>query len=182
MVGVASVLGLGAGKYVAIGDARRGGYWFADVRDGEIIGGPMVVTREELEVRLAEGDASIFLTAKNMARSLAATEGDFNAETRRRRDAEAEQAEKEKCTRQAETLKDCVAKSAKGEELRSGGECVPVFSSEELGLPDVQLRFPRVDRIGRLAIEGRGIHARGVLEPIYLREPHITLPKAIDDC
>jgi hypothetical protein len=54
---------------------------------------------------------------------------------------------------------------------------MPVFSSENLDFPGVQLRYPQVDRIGRLAVEGRGIHSRGVLEPIYLREPHITAPK-----
>jgi hypothetical protein len=34
-----------------------------------------------------------------------------------------------------------------------------------------------VDRLGRLGVERRGTYARGTLEPLYLREPHITLPK-----
>ena len=33
-------------------------------------------------------------------------------------------------------------------------------------------------RLARLANATRGITATGDLEPIYLREPHITLPKA----
>jgi hypothetical protein len=92
-----------------VGQARRGAYAFAHVRDGTLVSGPMLLAREELEGRL-------------------------------------------------------------------GG--LPAFSSEELNLPGVQIRFPVVDRIGRLGIEGRSIHARGVLAPIYLREPHITVPKA----
>jgi tRNA threonylcarbamoyl adenosine modification protein YeaZ len=107
LLGIASVAGLEAGEYAALGDARRGSFYFARVREGEMAAGPMLLTREELESRLTE----------------------FHG---------------------------------------------PVFSSEELGMPGVEIRFPQADRIGRLAIEGRGIHARGVLEPIYLREPHIT--------
>jgi hypothetical protein len=143
MVGVPSVLGLEEGEYVVVGDARRGGYWFADVRDGEIITGPMVLTREELEPRLSGGSP-------------------------RRRKFEIRNSKFEESA------------AAQGSRLAEGG--VPVFSSEELGLPGVQSRFPQVDRLGRLAVAGRGVWARGVLEPIYLREPHITSPKAIDDC
>jgi tRNA A37 threonylcarbamoyladenosine modification protein TsaB len=114
LLGIPSVAALEDGEYVAAGDARRGGYSFAHVRDGEILRGPMVLTREELV-----------------------------------------------------------------EEIAVVG--VRVFSPEELGFTGFEVRFPQVDRIGRLAVEGRGIYARGVLEPIYLREPHITGPKAIDD-
>jgi len=110
LVGVPSIVGLADGEYFAIGDARRGGYGFAHVRDGEAVSGPMVMTREELERTLARAR-------------------------------------------------------------------VPVFSSEELGFPGVELRYPDVERIGRLGIDGRGVFARGALEPIYLREPHITVPK-----
>jgi tRNA threonylcarbamoyladenosine biosynthesis protein TsaB len=110
LVGVPSVAALDSGEYVALGDARRGSYYFAAVNDGEMGAGPMLLTREELELRLA-------------------------------------------------------------------GMQAPVFSSEELGLPGVQIRFPEVNRIGRLGIEGRGVWARGVLEPIYLRDPHITVAR-----
>jgi hypothetical protein len=55
---------------------------------------------------------------------------------------------------------------------------MPVFSSESLDFAGVEIRCPRVDRLGRLGVEGRGIYARGTLEPLYLREPHITWPKA----
>jgi tRNA A37 threonylcarbamoyladenosine modification protein TsaB len=110
LLGIPSVAALEEGEYLAVGDARRAAYSFAHVRDGEMVSGPMLLTREELEGRLG---------------------------------------------------------------------ALPVYSSEELDLPGVQIRFPQVDRLGRLAVEGRCIHSRGTLEPIYLREPHITAPKAV---
>jgi tRNA threonylcarbamoyl adenosine modification protein YeaZ len=108
-VGVPSIVGLDDGEYAAVGDARRGGYWVARVREGEIVDGPEILTREGIEERLAGGGT--------------------------------------------------------------------VYSSEELGFAGVALRFPDVERIGRLGFEGRGVCARGTLEPMYLREPHITKPK-----
>ncbi|MEI8233688.1 MAG: tRNA (adenosine(37)-N6)-threonylcarbamoyltransferase complex dimerization subunit type 1 TsaB [Verrucomicrobiota bacterium] len=57
---------------------------------------------------------------------------------------------------------------------------LPVLASEgiaaELPAP-VQLCYPSAERLARLAAQGRAIAARGSLEPIYLREPHITQPK-----
>jgi len=62
---------------------------------------------------------------------------------------------------------------------------LPVFASEitpgmEAGLEGfgVELRHPCAERIARLAAEGRSIISRDLLEPIYLRDPHITQPKA----
>jgi len=110
LIGIPSVAALGEGEYLALGDARRGAYSFAHVRNGEVIAGPLLLNRGELEGRL-------------------------------------------------------------------GG--LPAYSSEELGLPGVEIRYPLAERLGRLAIAGRSIYARGVLEPIYLREPHITTPKEI---
>jgi len=107
LVGIPSIAALEEGEYLALGDARRGGYSFAHVREGEMVRGPMILTREQVEQSVA-------------------------------------------------------------------GAGVPVYSSEELGIAGVELRFPQVDRIGRLGVAGRGIFARGALEPIYLREPHIT--------
>ena len=115
LIGIPSIAALGEGAYLAIGDARRGGYWIADVREGELTGGPEVVTREVLEERLARAEG-------------------------------------------------------------------PVLSSEALDFPGVEIRYPQVDRLGRLGVAGRGIYSRGTLEPLYLREPHITQPKTIDHC
>ncbi|HEX4086968.1 MAG TPA: tRNA (adenosine(37)-N6)-threonylcarbamoyltransferase complex dimerization subunit type 1 TsaB [Chthoniobacteraceae bacterium] len=109
LIGLPSVVALDDGEYLALGDARRGAYAFTHVRDGEILAGPMLRTREEIEARLGT---------------------------------------------------------------------LPAYSSEELGLPGVEIRFPCVDRLARLAVAGRSITGRGALEPIYLREPHITSPKA----
>jgi len=38
--------------------------------------------------------------------------------------------------------------------------------------------LPRASRLAELAAQGKGILAEGDLEPLYLREPHITQPKA----
>jgi tRNA threonylcarbamoyladenosine biosynthesis protein TsaB len=44
-------------------------------------------------------------------------------------------------------------------------------------LPAAIVAYPRAVTLARLAARGRSIVAEGVLEPLYLREPHITLPK-----
>jgi tRNA threonylcarbamoyladenosine biosynthesis protein TsaB len=54
----------------------------------------------------------------------------------------------------------------------------PVFASVALpAFPEAQIVQPSAAVLGRLAAGQRGITARGDLEPIYLREPHITRPK-----
>jgi hypothetical protein len=37
--------------------------------------------------------------------------------------------------------------------------------------------LPRASKLALLAAAGRGIVARDDLEPLYLREPHITKPR-----
>ena len=54
----------------------------------------------------------------------------------------------------------------------------PVLTAEPLALvPHAVVAIPRALTLARLAMEARGICAEGDLEPLYLREPHITLPK-----
>ena len=54
----------------------------------------------------------------------------------------------------------------------------PVLTAEPLALvPHAVVALPRALTLARLAVEARGICAEGDLEPLYLREPHITLPK-----
>lgn len=56
---------------------------------------------------------------------------------------------------------------------------LPVFTTVALaGFPAALIALPSAARIARLADAARGITATGDLEPIYLREPHITPPKA----
>lgn len=55
---------------------------------------------------------------------------------------------------------------------------LPVFTGEPLDVaPGAQIALPSAIILARLAGANRGIVARGDLEPIYLREPHITQPK-----
>ena len=56
---------------------------------------------------------------------------------------------------------------------------LPVYATEPVpGFPGAQLALPSAAILARLAAEGRGIVAEKDLEPIYLREPHITQPKS----
>ena len=53
-----------------------------------------------------------------------------------------------------------------------------VFTTAELpGFPEARVAWPSALILARMAEAGRGIAATGDLEPIYLREPHITQPK-----
>ena len=63
------------------------------------------------------------------------------------------------------------------EEKLSALAALPVYASEALpAAPRAQLRFPCAERLARLALAGRSIVQRDRLEPIYLRDPHITRP------
>jgi tRNA threonylcarbamoyl adenosine modification protein YeaZ len=61
--------------------------------------------------------------------------------------------------------------------VRLAGAALPVFASDHMAQSETALAHPTAARLARWALEGRGITARGELEPIYLREPHITRPK-----
>ncbi|HEX8309887.1 MAG TPA: tRNA (adenosine(37)-N6)-threonylcarbamoyltransferase complex dimerization subunit type 1 TsaB [Chthoniobacteraceae bacterium] len=55
---------------------------------------------------------------------------------------------------------------------------LPVLSSSGIpAFPTVQIAAPSAAKLARLAAAGRGIVAEGDLEPLYLREPHITQPR-----
>jgi tRNA threonylcarbamoyladenosine biosynthesis protein TsaB len=55
---------------------------------------------------------------------------------------------------------------------------LPVFATESVpGFEQAALALPTASILARLATIDRGIVMRGDLEPIYLREPHITQPK-----
>jgi tRNA threonylcarbamoyladenosine biosynthesis protein TsaB len=62
--------------------------------------------------------------------------------------------------------------------LESLYPAVPVFSSELLAqFKRAEIRFPSARVLARLAEESRQSFFVPPLEPIYLREPHITMPK-----
>ena len=62
--------------------------------------------------------------------------------------------------------------------LESVEPATPVFSSELLSQFQRSLiSFPSALILARLAKESRGSFCLPPLEPIYLREPHITMPK-----
>jgi tRNA threonylcarbamoyl adenosine modification protein YeaZ len=56
---------------------------------------------------------------------------------------------------------------------------LPVYATEAVPhFPMAHIALPSAALLARLAAIGRGIVSSGVLEPIYLREPHITQPKS----
>jgi tRNA threonylcarbamoyladenosine biosynthesis protein TsaB len=68
-------------------------------------------------------------------------------------------------------------------ELRArlaGRPDLPVFTSVPIPkFPDALIALPSAAKIARIAAAGIGPPVTGDLEPIYLREPHITKPKTI---
>jgi tRNA threonylcarbamoyladenosine biosynthesis protein TsaB len=59
---------------------------------------------------------------------------------------------------------------------------LPIVATDEVpGFPEARRALPSAAILARLAAEGRAIVAEGDLEPIYLREPHITRPKPRPD-
>ena len=113
LVGIPSVAALARGKYLALGDARRDTFYFAQLDDGQCLEGPVLLTADALAEKLAT----------------------FPPEWQ-----------------------------------RIASEPVP-------GISGLTLRYPSATRLGQLAMDGVSIVARDHLEPIYLREPHITTPK-----
>lgn len=65
-------------------------------------------------------------------------------------------------------------------EARLSSKLLPVYASEKLGkFPAVTLAYPSAGRLAKIAVdEGSEIAGVEVLEPIYLRPPHITTPKS----
>ncbi|MEQ1862670.1 MAG: tRNA (adenosine(37)-N6)-threonylcarbamoyltransferase complex dimerization subunit type 1 TsaB [Chthoniobacteraceae bacterium] len=59
-----------------------------------------------------------------------------------------------------------------------GARSLPVYSTEPVpAFPSVQIVRPSATILAELAVEGSAIIQSGELEPLYLREPHITQPK-----
>jgi tRNA threonylcarbamoyladenosine biosynthesis protein TsaB len=102
-----------AAEYCVIGDARRQTFFFARIRDNDLIEGPTLMSEAELREKLDKLDRkmSIFTTEK-----------------------------------------------------------LPQFARAEL-------RYPSAKVLAQLTAGSRRNFAQPPLEPMYLREPHITIPK-----
>jgi tRNA A37 threonylcarbamoyladenosine modification protein TsaB len=56
----------------------------------------------------------------------------------------------------------------------------PVFATQQLAqFPEALVIYPSALELARLAINARPNAAKPPLEPIYLREPHITVPQPL---
>lgn len=54
---------------------------------------------------------------------------------------------------------------------------IPVFASEELSrFPQATIRYPSAPLLGKLIKDGTVHSLENPMQPIYLREPHITIP------
>jgi tRNA threonylcarbamoyladenosine biosynthesis protein TsaB len=73
-----------------------------------------------------------------------------------------------------------ILESAAQLEARIKESTLPIYSSESLPqFPSAKLAYPSARLLAELARRHAGeIHDAQSLEPIYLREPHITVPKA----
>ena len=57
---------------------------------------------------------------------------------------------------------------------------LPIFTSDSISdFPEARIAYPSATKLARLGEQGIGIYSTGDLEPIYLRDPHITLPKIL---
>jgi tRNA threonylcarbamoyladenosine biosynthesis protein TsaB len=111
LIGYPSICAIESDDYCAIGDARRNSFFFAVVRDHNLVEGPDLFTETELRARLDRHKMSIFAS-----------------------------------------------------------EQLPQFEK-------VELHYPSATILAKLASETNRDFAQPPLEPMYLREPHITEPR-----
>lgn len=113
--GVSSLLALGPGEYIAAGDARRGDYFFAHVRDGAFVAEPRLVSADALRGLLEQ----------------------------------------------------------------AGG--LPVLTPSSLGslVPHALIRYPSAALLAAFGVEERIQGLPPMPAPIYLKPPHVTLPKSL---
>jgi tRNA threonylcarbamoyladenosine biosynthesis protein TsaB len=116
LVGLPSICAMESSEpeYWVTGDARSQTFFFARLRNREILEGPTLMSEEELHTKLKEAD-------KN----------------------------------------------------------VPILATDELPRFDAEIRYPSAQVLASLAQDPNRSFVLSPLEPIYLREPHITVPKSI---
>ena len=115
LIGFASICAIQCDveEYCAIGDARRKSFFFARVRDNNLLEGPALMSEAELRENLDKVDSKMSIFAI---------------------------------------------------------ENLPQFERAEI-------RYPSAKILAQLASDSNRNFAEPPLEPIYLREPHITIPK-----
>lgn len=141
-------VGLGPGSYAGVRISIAAALGFQLVTDAELVGVASVSALEtELESYVAIGDA-------------------------RRETFYWTRVESGTCTQGPELIDQTEL------ERRIATETSPLFVTELLPLcPQAHQALPSATRIAKNAAARRGILATTDLEPIYLREPHITPPK-----
>ena len=115
LIGLPSICAIecDASEYCVIGDARRQTFFFARVRENELIEGPTLMAEAELREKLDKLDQKM-----------------------------------------------------------------SIFTTEKLSqFERAELRYPSAKMLGRLGADSKRDFTQPPLEPMYLREPHITIPK-----
>ncbi|HJT80473.1 MAG TPA: tRNA (adenosine(37)-N6)-threonylcarbamoyltransferase complex dimerization subunit type 1 TsaB [Chthoniobacterales bacterium] len=148
------VVGLGPGSYAGIRIAISAAIGIGAGGDVELIGYPSVCALKDVDADYAViGDArrhSFFFVRV----SSGAVAGDY------------------------ELLNEKEMK----ERLNGSSAQVPTFSSDSLPVfhPRVEQRFPSAEVLAQLTVDARKKFFLPPLEPIYLREPNITMPKPLN--
>jgi len=115
LIGLPSICAIecDASEYCVIGDARRQTFFFARIRENNLIEDPTLMTEPELREKLDKLDQKM-----------------------------------------------------------------SIFTTEKLSqFERAELRYPSAKVLGRLGADSKRNFAQPPLEPMYLREPHITIPK-----
>jgi tRNA threonylcarbamoyladenosine biosynthesis protein TsaB len=138
LVGIPSVLGLAApsASFIALGDARRGAWYFSRIERGECVEGPC----------LLEDDCAL---------------------------------QKALCAALPHFANRLQTEGGNIVSAGSNGEMADLILTTDASARrwGAQLQNPRAKFLAELAAMDRGILQRVDLEPLYLREPHITSPK-----
>ena len=144
--------------YCCIGDARQSSFYFAEVKDRALIAPPALFSENELREKLANlANGEVQLRGQLRSQVQLGNEGKLAAKT-----------------------------------------ALPIFAPTPiLQFPEAQIAQPSAEILARLASDPENFTAEtqrrresdegdanemavsGILEPIYLRPPHITLPKPI---
>jgi tRNA threonylcarbamoyladenosine biosynthesis protein TsaB len=150
LVGLPSVLALAprSFSYRVLGDARRGTWYYSSVDQGHCVDGPRLVESDEALEQIL-ADANL---VDGSPRSAPTTNLPQPSET------------------------DSAASEASD---RSGSAGELLLSTDSTALRwGAQLGRPKARFLGLLAYEQKSVRQIRDLEPLYLREPHITRPKA----
>ena len=145
-----------APEYCVIGDARRNSFFYARICDRTLTDGPNLMSEAELRQKLDNLD-------KRMSPKPPKAGSPFNRDDMMRRKELVEGAGRSSRFAEPAALR-----------ARSGS----IFTTEKLPqFERADVRYPAAKMLAQLASDAKRKFAQPPLEPMYLREPHITTSK-----